>query len=83
MISNVALKESVGAAYEGLGIDITDVNATFVMEENLVAIATRTDGQVVLIRGLVGHERLDNKVLEHSLDTFHIDLVVQGEKRVS
>jgi hypothetical protein len=50
------------------------------MEENLVAIATRTDGQVVLIRSLVGHERLHHKVLEHSLDTFHIDLVVQGEK---
>jgi hypothetical protein len=70
----------VRAAYQGLGIDVADIHATLVVEKDLVALATRTDGQVVLIRGLVGHERLHQEVLEYALDAFDIDLCVKQQR---
>jgi hypothetical protein len=49
---------------ESLGVNIANVNATFVREEDLVAFALRVDTDVVFSVGRVREEGLDNEVGE-------------------
>ena len=51
---------------ERLGIDITDVDTTFVREENVVALSLGVDADVVLGIRRVRQERLDDEVVQRA-----------------
>jgi hypothetical protein len=58
---------------ESLGVDITNVNTTFVCEQDNIALTLRVDANVVLgIRGM-GEERLNDEVVECSCDSLNLE----------
>jgi len=52
----------------GLAVDVANVDAALVVEEDLVSLALRVDADIVLVRGLVRHKGLDDERLEHAAD---------------
>jgi hypothetical protein len=61
-------------AYSGLGVHVAHIYAPLVVEQNLVALAARADGEVIFIGGLMGHERFDQKIFKYTLHALNIDL---------
>mmetsp|Transcript_3441 Transcript_3441/g.13652 ORF Transcript_3441/g.13652 Transcript_3441/m.13652 type:complete len:488 (-) Transcript_3441:84-1547(-) len=57
-----------------LGVNVSNVHSTLVVEEELVGLAMRLDADVVLIALVVGHERFHNERLENAGDTLHLRL---------
>jgi hypothetical protein len=49
---------------ECLGVDITNIHATFVGEEDTVTLALRCDADIIFCSRWVREERLDNEVGE-------------------
>ena len=58
--------------YERLCVDVADVYATFVGEEDGVAFTTGCDADVVFGMGGMGKERFNDKVVERSRDRFDL-----------
>lgn len=57
---------------EGLGVDVSDIDTTFVGEEDGVALALGGDADVVLGVGGVGQEGLDDEVVQGSCNRFDL-----------
>jgi len=49
---------------EGLGVDIANINATFVSEEDAITLALGCDADIIFCSRWVREERLDNEVGE-------------------
>src|SRR6266403_726127 len=65
---------------EGLGVDITNINATFVGEEDAVTLALGCYADIIFCSRWVGEEGLDNEVGEcasHGRDLMDRSLLVQ------
>jgi hypothetical protein len=60
--------EDLRDTYARFGVDVTNIDASFVVEEDLVAFPRRADGDVVLVGRLVLAEHLGNEVVEDALD---------------
>jgi hypothetical protein len=58
--------------YEGLCVDVADVYAAFVGEEDGIAFTSGCDADVVFGVGGMGKERLNDKVVERSRDRFDL-----------
>jgi len=71
LLLDVLLSDSRGGLddeFLSLGVDISHVHSSLVIEEDLVTIPDGVDTEVVLVGGLVGHKGLDNEALGHPGD---------------
>lgn len=57
---------------ERLGVDIANINTTFVGEEDRVTLALRRDADIIFCVWRVREERLDNEVGECASDRFNL-----------
>ena len=58
----------------GLGVNVADVDTTFVREEDIVALAGRVDADIVLGVGRVGKEGLENEVVQSSGNGLNLEM---------
>lgn len=64
----------VDAESQRLGVDVTNVNTTFMGEENSVTLALRVDADIVLGVGRVGKEGLENEVVQSSGNGLNLEM---------
>ena len=70
------------AEFESLGVNITDVNTTFVSKENIVALSCGVNADIVLGIGRVGEEGFDDEVAEcasHGFDLRKVSELHESE----
>jgi hypothetical protein len=70
---------------EGFGVNITNVDASFVSEENCITLACRCDTDIVFSIGGMRKEGFDNEIVERSCDSFDLmglNLLVYIRSRV-
>ena len=61
-----------------LGIDITNLNTTFMCKEDLVALAVRLDADVVLDIIRMRYKWLDEEGLQHTANTADTSLLISA-----
>jgi hypothetical protein len=62
----------------GLGIDVTNVNSSLVVEVNKVSFSYRDNGDVELFGGRVGSERLDDECVKNAFGMFDLDFLAHS-----
>ena len=55
-----------------LTVDVTDIDASLVVEQDSVAVAVRQDAQIVLVMLLVRYERLDDEPCQFAVRSAHL-----------
>lgn len=68
--------------FEGLGIDIADLDTSLVGEEDVVSVAIRVDADVVFSVGGMGDEGLDEEGLEDAIDRVDLLFAWEGARRL-